>query len=451
MRPKRVEALVVGGGISGLACLWRLVRSGVEAFLLEATDRVGGLIRTAASEGFLAEEGPNTVLGVPELEALIEEAGLSAERIEADPKLPRWIFWRGELHRAPLGPGAFLRSRLLSARGKLRILREPWIPPAPGGRDESVREFFERRFGPEVHDLLVAPLVSGTFAGDTAALSLEATFPSLARLERRYGSVVRGLVRESLRGRGGPRPRLVSFRQGLETLPLELASRLGQRIRTTVSVQELCPLGDGGFEVRVPGEILAARAVVLAVEAPKAAELLRDLAPEAAAELAAIEFPPLTSLSLAYPRRALQRDPRGFGFLVPPGEELRILGCLFASSIFPGRAPADQALFTVFLGGATDPEAGRLEPQAAIRTAQADLGRALGANGPARVVAMRSYARAIPQYGRGHRGRVERIVRSVERVPGLFVCGNFLDGVSVGDCVRRAEVTATAVLGWLRR
>ena len=443
------DAIVVGGGISGLACLWKLVGQGIDAELAEASPRIGGAIRTRREGAYLIEEGPNTVLGTPDLLALIEEVGLGGDVLEADPRLPRYVFFRAELHPAPLGPLALLGTRLLSASGKLRLLREPWIARRKDDSEESIRDFFVRRFGPELHDVLVAPLVSGTFAGDTKRLSVSASFPTVAELERRHGSVVRGFL---FRRRSGVRrPRLISLRDGLETLPARIGERLRDRIRLESKVVGAVRASDGTFELTLAGSdaSLRARSIVSAADAAGAEAVFRHLAADAVGPLAEIEHPPLVSVSLAYARADVPHDLRGFGFLVPRDQGVRLLGCIFASSLFPGRGPSDGAALTAFVGGATDPDAADAEGSVAL--VREGFRQTLGITAePVRVLALRRYDRAIPQYGFGHVARVARIRAAIGRAPGLFVTGNFLEGISVGECIRMANATADDVTAFLR-
>ncbi|MFY9550440.1 MAG: protoporphyrinogen oxidase, partial [Thermoanaerobaculia bacterium] len=189
------RTIVVGGGLSGLASAYGLIRSGREAVLLEHSPRPGGVVRTESREEFLLEAGPNTVRPTPELLSLVAELGLSGEIIFSDPRAARFVDFHGRLHRLPASPIGFVGSRLLSPAGKLRLLAEPFQRRSRGG-EESVRDFFARRLGPEVAERLVEPFVAGIFAGSAARLSAAAAFPTLARWDREHGSLLRGAVLE---------------------------------------------------------------------------------------------------------------------------------------------------------------------------------------------------------------------------------------------------------------
>jgi oxygen-dependent protoporphyrinogen oxidase len=344
---------------------------------------------------------------------------------------------------------------LLSIGAKLTLLREPWIRRRDDRREESVEEFAVRRFGREVHDVLVAPMISGIFAGDTTRLSLQSVFPRLAELEAEHGSVVWGFFAEAMGGRAksraGPKGRtLISFREGLETLPRRLGERLGRNIRLNCAVERIERSGgEGGLDLGVRergGERrISAAATVVATSVDAASRLIGSLAPVGAAALQAFELPPLASVSVAYSKNDVPRDLTGFGFLVPRTEDIRLLGCLWGSSLFSGRAPEGFVTLTCFLGGSTAPDLARLDEQATIDIVRDDLRRALGVTALPRVLAVERHARAIPQYTIGHRERVASVRQAVASVPGLFLTGNYLEGISVGDCVSQARQTAEAV------
>ena len=193
-----MKTVVIGGGIAGLTAARARQRAGVETLILERGQEPGGVIRTVRRDGFLLETGPNTVRPTPELLEIVAELALGSELLVSDPRLPRYVDFRGRLHPLPTSPLALLTTRLLSVSGKLGILAEPFRrSPAP--LDESVRDFFTRRLGPEVAERVVAPFVSGIFAGDASRLSAPDAFPALTRWEREAGSVLLGAIRGARR------------------------------------------------------------------------------------------------------------------------------------------------------------------------------------------------------------------------------------------------------------
>ena len=409
------------------------------SLLLESSSRPGGAVQTQRKDGFLLELGPNTVRPSGELWALVGELGLREEALLADPRLPRYVEWKGKLHALPMGPGSLARTPLLSTRGKLRLFAEPFARRGVDA-EESVHSFFARRLGEEIADRFVEPFVGGIFAGSSREVSMAAAFPSLARWDREHGSILRGALAErkkTPRDRSLPRG-LLSFREGLETLPRSLAASLGERLETTTRVEELSPRGNGGWRLATSRGERQAERVVLAAPAWEAARLVRPFAPDAADALAEIPHPFLAVVHLRIPLAALPRPLQGFGHLVIPQEGRRILGAVWSSSLFSGRAPDGLALVTVFLGGARDPAAATLSDQELAAIASRDTAAALEAREEPRSVSITRYSRSIPQYVAGHLGRMEALARAEERWPGLTFLGNYRGGISVGDVVRNA-------------
>ncbi|MEP6471792.1 MAG: protoporphyrinogen oxidase [Acidobacteriota bacterium] len=431
-----MTAVVVGAGLSGLVAAHALAARGEDVLLLEESPRPGGVVRTEERDGWLLELGPNTVRPTPELWSLVESLGLEPEAMLADPRLPRFVDFGGRLHALPGSLSGMVSSRLLSTRGKLRLLAEPLVPRGDASR-ETVREFVTRRLGPEVAERLVEPFVSGIWAGRSDRLSLAEAFPLLARWESQSGSLTRGALAGLLRmpkAKRSERRGLVSFRHGLETLPRRLAESLGGRARFGARVESV-RRDAGVWRLEVAGSDVVADRLCIATAAPEAARLVAGVDADSAAALSAIPHPPLVVLHLSTPAAG---GLRGFGHLVVPQPARRILGAIWSSSIFPGRAPAGRSLLTVFLGGVRDPDAIDLDDDALRDVAARDLAAALGIPADFGAVRVTRYPRAIPQYDAGHRSRLETLARAEARLPGLSFLGSYRGGVSVGDVVRQA-------------
>jgi protoporphyrinogen/coproporphyrinogen III oxidase len=433
-------AIVVGAGISGLVRAHALARSGEDVALLEASEAVGGVMQTRRRDGFLLELGPNTVRPTPELWSLVEELGLAGDALTSEPKLPRYVSWQGELHALPASPLALLSTPLLSPAGKLRLLAEPFVAKARLP-EESLHSFFARRLGPEVAERFIEPFVGGIFAGSARDLVLSAAFPALDRWEKEKGSLFRGAIADKRRARtGAPPPRgLLSFREGLQALPLALAARLGKRLETAAPVHSLRPVPGGGWEFTMPSSVRTTERATLATPAAEAARLLEPFAPEAARALRAIPHPFLAVAHFSWPLSDLPRPLDGFGHLTVPQPDRRVLGAVWSSRLFAGRAPAGQALVTAFMGGARDPAAASLSDDALAGIAARELAATLEARREPRLVLLTRYPRSIPQYVSGHAARLKILEETEARFPGLALIGNYRGGVSVGDVVRNAE------------
>jgi oxygen-dependent protoporphyrinogen oxidase len=426
---------VVGGGLSGLVRARALAARGEQVLLFEESRDPGGVVRTEKRDGFLLELGPNSVRPTPELWGLVCELGLESEALLADPRMPRFIDFGGRLHPVPMSPGGLVGTKLLSGRGKLRLLAEPFVRRGDPAA-ETVEEFFTRRLGPEVAERLVAPFVSGIWGGRADRLSVAQAFPSLARWEVGSGSIVRGGI-SAMRSRPKNAPRgkrgLLSFREGLATLPRRLADELGPRAHLGRRVDSLARSGDG-WNLSVAGQEIRADRVCVAAPAREAARIVDAIAPEAAEALRAIPHAPLVVLHAAAPAPLLLE---GFGHLVVPGPGRRILGAIWSSSLFPGRAPEGRALYTVFLGGAGDPAAAELADGALVDIASKDFA-AVGLPPSLEPVRVTRHSGAIPQYDLGHGARMDTLADTERRSPGLSFIGSYRGGISVGDVVRSA-------------
>src|SRR5271154_7345974 len=225
------KVAVIGAGISGLACAYRLQQLGLDVIVFEANPSPGGLIDSVERDGFLFEAGPQSFQGTPALLELIRELGLEGQLQKADPRAPRYVLLHGRLRKIPMSPQALLASTLLNPISRWKIASEPLKKSQPPTEEESVAAFVRRKFGHEILEYLVSPFVSGVYAGDPEKLSLKAAFPTLDEWEREYGSVLRGAMKSRSKKSSGPPP-LCSFEGGIDTLTRALAGKLGSKVHT---------------------------------------------------------------------------------------------------------------------------------------------------------------------------------------------------------------------------
>jgi oxygen-dependent protoporphyrinogen oxidase len=449
--PNFPHTIVIGGGISGLSCAYRLQQLGVPVTLLEESERVGGVIESVEKDGFLFEKGPQSFLATETLLGLIRTLGLEAELLRSDPKAPRYIFLRGRLQAVPMAPAALLTSSLLGTASKFRLITEPLRRSRPPEKEETVADFVRRKFGNEILDYLVAPFTSGVYAGDPEMLSLRSAFPSVAEWEREYGSVLRGAKR-SREASGGPRPSLCSFRRGVATLPRALAEKLGAVVRVGVHTEAIERIEQGGkatYEVRIScagkRECLQTAAVVVATPAYTAGKLLKTFSRTAEERLDSLAYAPVAFVGNGYHRRQVGNPLHGFGFLIPRKEGLRTLGTVWNSSLFPGRAPDGMVVLSSFAGGATDARLVHMADQAIADIVEREIARILQIEGRPAVTVVWRYPRALPQYQLGHAERLATIREELARFPGILLAGNYLEGPAIGNCVEQAFKTAEAV------
>ena len=448
--------VVIGGGISGLTVAFRLHEAGRPVIVLESRESFGGVIRTHAASGWLFEEGPNTVVSQGELDLLIRDLGLKGERLNASPRAAkRFVVKGGVPVPLPSNPFAFLASSLFTLRAKLRVLKEPIIPPFRGD-DECIADFTRRRLGSEFLDYAVGPFVSGVYAGDPEKLSVRHAVRKIHALEANHGSLIRGAIALRKAGRAsGPAPRgtILSFQQGLDTLPRTIARRLGPAARPGTAVEKVRRTG-GLFEVRLrstggASESIEAARVIVALDALETSRVLESLDTDGSLDsrrIADIPYAGVAVAGLGYRREDVAHPLDGFGLLVPKREGFGILGCLFTSTLFPGRAPEGRVALTVIAGGATDPGAVGLSDEELLARITGALRKLLGVTGEPEHVEITRWPRAIPQYNLGHQDYLDIAANIEARHPGLHLIGNWRQGVSVGDCVQNAAALARQIL-----
>ncbi len=453
-RPE-LDAVIVGGGISGLVAAFELQRRGMTVEVLDSGARAGGVIGTMHRDGALYETGPNSALDTtPQIDELLDALGIRGERVDANAvAATRYIVRDGKLLALPTSPGAFLGTSTFTLGAKFRLWREPFVPPAPPDVEESIAAFVRRRLGTEFLDYAIDPFVAGVYAGDPEQISVSAAFPRLHALEQRYGSLIKGQfqgARERRRAAGtaANTAKSFSFRNGMQTLTDALASAV-TRIATGVTVTRVERGADGTWTVAGTRDresvVRRTRSVVLAVPAYVAANLVRDVAPDAAQGLAAIPYAPIAVVATSHRRADIPHPLAGFGFLVPRRERRKILGCLFSSSMFEGRAPEGSVLLTTFVGGAREPAlAGATDAELAAIVA-GELGALLDARAEPAWNAFTRWTHAIPQYNLGHAGRLRPVEEAERALPGLHFCANYRGGVSVGDRIKTSHAAAEAI------
>lgn len=457
------QALIVGGGISGLVCAYALRKAGLDTWLIEASSRPGGLICSEHRNGYLLERGPQSFSSTPQILELCRELGIQDQLVEAPPRAPRFLLINGQLRAVPLSPPAFFASSLFGLSTKGKILRDVLGSSTPPEGDESVAAFVRRKFSEELLDKLVGPFVSGIYAGDAERLSLRAAFPQLHEAERTAGSIVRGMIRAA-KSKTKPRHKstLQSFRDGNEILVKAFAANLGSALRTETSVVEAASdykPGDSRpsekFRVTLScknsTEQITADHLILAAPTDVCASLLRSLAPDVSAALNGVEYTSVAVVSLGYVKSAVASSLDGFGFLVPRSEKLRTLGTVWNSSLFPNRAPDGHVLLTSFAGGATDPVITSLPGDDISALVHREVSTILQIQSPPTFSNVTVYARALPQYNLGHTDRVAAIRSLTAKFPNIFLTGNYFSGPSIGSCVEHALSTAESVLARLKR
>ncbi|HEY7985100.1 MAG TPA: protoporphyrinogen oxidase [Ktedonobacterales bacterium] len=462
--------VIVGAGITGLSAAWYAHRAAARANLplrvsvLEAADRCGGKLRTDVVTGYgdaafrLEASADGFLTRKPWALALARELGLDDAILYSEREAaPTRVWHDGRLIPLPEGLALLpptrlaplLRSPLFSTAGKARVLLELALPARPPRDDESLASFVRRRFGAEMLDRVAVPLMAGVYNARPERMSLRATFPQFAAMERSAGSVTRGARRAAASAPPAPGTAplapFFSFVGGAQTLVDTLANRLAGAVRTGTAAAAVAAAPAGGFHVRLrDGSALAADAVIVATPAGAAADLLRGAAPAAAALLDGIRYEGIGALYLGYRQRDVPRDLAGYGVLIPARERHHLDGITWTSSKWRERAPEDQALLRVFFGGPYTRESLALDDERLIPLVTRELAGMLGIVAPPVLWRVYRWPDGYPQYDVGHLDRLDALARALPR--GVAVAGSAYRGVGVPDCVRQGEQAANDVL-----
>ncbi len=461
LRP--LDVAIVGGGISGLVAAFRL-RAHEESTgplsvrLFEACDRLGGTIQTERieaehSQDCLCEAGPDSMVATkPAAIELCRELGLGAALVEPRSAEAFSVVRHQRLHPLPRGfrliapteRWPLLRSGLFSWPGKLRMLRESRVKVSDElAADESVESFVARRFGREVFERVAEPVLGGLFVADATTLSATRTLGPFVELERRHGSVLRGL-RDSSRPSSSPAQ--LTLEPGLGSLVERLSERIPAAwIELDCAAKHVRPLPQGMWQIETARGSWLAREVLLACPAPRCSALLSTAVPTLASTLAELRFASCVTVNLVYRRGEVARLPNDFGFFVPRHEPNHILAATYASEKFSDRAPNGYTVIRTFQGGVLDPTAVDLDDETLVQRSHTDLAGLIGITGRPRATSLTRFREAVPQFEVGHAARVARLEREVEEYRGLYLAGSALGAYGLADCVASGEAVAATI------
>jgi oxygen-dependent protoporphyrinogen oxidase len=434
------DVIVVGGGLSGLIVGAELQRRGTDILVLEAAAEPGGVASSITEDGYLLEPGAGSLLWPnADLGPVFEAAGI--EMVAANPEAKaRFVYENGRLHQIPESP-AIAFSGLVSWGAKFRAIGEPWIKTPPAGEDESIEEFFSRRFGPGLGRLGATLMAHGVFAGDPAKLSMRAAFPKMVALEDEAGSMIRGMfARMKQREKGTPRASVHVPPRGMKGVAADLVAYLGESFEANRPVTGLRK-SDGGWAVDAGGEFRT-KDVILAL-APQAASKL--VPPDMASLMAVAVVTPVAVVGIGG-RAADVPIPAGFGALIGPNADVRVLGILMESQYAARRAPELHHLAKGIYGGAADPEVLTRSDDELVALMVDETSRVIGTRVQPAWTKVVRHDPGIPQYNVGHVGWMRKLDDAVANHPGLHLTGWGYRGIGVSglgtDAVRLGDVLA---------
>jgi protoporphyrinogen/coproporphyrinogen III oxidase len=439
------DTVIIGAGLSGLIVAQKLKSRGYghTFLLLEKAQKTGGVIRTCDQEGFIAEAGPHGFLdNCRQSREILAETGLDTECLKAPlGRFVRYVYLGGKLQQIPQTPRAILTTSLICWKDKLRILADLWKKPLAG--QPSVAQWAEHRFGPALLPFVDAAL-TGTYAGDMERLAIDGVMPGVRAVEKRHGSVIRGLLAGKRRNSGGRRlPAMTSFPKGMQRLPDRLTEFLRPDVDLILGCEALkIRKLENSWAIDSEKGTFAAANLVLALPINTSLALLKDIDEDM--PLSQIPEARITTVALGFDKEV--RLPPGFGYLIPDSEGRFTLGTLFSSNMFPGRAPGDCSLIEVLVGGRRHPERAESDDQSLIDHALRDIRDILDiTRQPIHTKILRNGS-GIPQPEQGYTDLLAWRNCLTDKHRGLFICGFGWDGIGINDMIKTAGRVADSIM-----
>ncbi len=450
------KVVVLGAGISGLTPAYFLAKEGFDVTVLEKKREVGGSVETIKEQGFLFDRGPNSGLETtPVLSKIVSDLKLGDDLVYANKEASkRYILRDNMLHPLPMNPPAFIKTKLFSGKAKVRLFAEPFIGRSKDGYYQSIADFVKRRLGQEFLDYAINPFVAGVYAGNPEELSVKSSFPKLYELEEEYGGLIVGTIksikeRRQRAEKSKQSARMFSFADGMQKLPNAIASYLGERVHTFCDVTSIEKNGNG-FKIKYnnAGHLKEIDCDILlsTVPAYTAAELFKSWDEKLTEHFNAVYYPPVLALMLGYNKESIRQSLDGFGFLVPAKERRSFLGAIWSSVIFPNRADEDKAAFTLFVGGARDPEVGNIDKEILIKKVRGEFEKIMGITEDPVYIGYKYWTRSIPQYNIGYIEHERYFDEFEKNNPGLYFSGNYRGGISIGDCLKNGELISEKIV-----
>lgn len=450
----QTDVLVIGAGLCGLTAAYELEKNNIHVTVVEKNSTTGGVIQSEEKEGYLLEKGPHTFQNTgADIMALCDELGLKPSASSPIAK-NRFIFSQGKLNPVPMSPLGFLASDLLTFNAKMHVLSEPFIKPSSkNDEDISVADFTRNRLGNEVLSQMVTPFLSGVYAGDPEQLSALSVFPKLVKWERDDGSIVKGAVKSKLKGGKKNKTKqpyaLMNFDNGMTELPQALTKQLTSSVLYNTTVTDIEETPEGYRCTLVSNsqiKTIHSRHILFATPAYVTSDFIKPFNADLSALLESIDYAPIATCQLGIELASIKNYQSGFGFLIPRTTSYDLLGCIFTSQLFPKRAPDGHELWSCFTGGALNREIVNWSDEAIIEEVLKELKVVLKEDGlKANFQQVDRWEKAIPQYTMGHTKTVTAIYDTLRDNPRITLTGNYMDGVSLNDCVKHAKSAAAVI------
>ena len=469
------KVIIIGGGIAGLAAAYRIQEeihnnASVTCTVLEGSDRFGGKIHTLHRDGFIIERGPDSFISQkPWTVELCHKLGIGDHLLSTKTEHPEtFVYLDGKMVTIPDGLSLmvptrflpFITTRLFTWPGKIRMGLDLFLPRRLGNSDESLASFVRRRLGTEALERMAQPLMSGIYASDPETMSLNATFPMFAQVEKKYRSLVLGMLAQKRKRAIQPSPAqkpgykpfsfFLTMKNGLSEIVDTLMAQCPDILfRNNAQVDAFAKDGNGWKVTLKSGEELEADAVILSTPANLSARLVEDWAPSIAARLDQIPYVSTAAVVLGFDRNRFAHPLRGFGFVVPHVEKRKITACTWVSSKFPGRVPDDRVLLRAFVGGAVNEELAEQDGETIKRQVREELRDIMGVKEEPLFCEVFQYKKGNVQYQVHHPRLVSEIEQDLVDFKGLYLAGSAYKGIGIPDCVKNGTDNAEAALEFL--
>ncbi len=465
------KIIIIGGGIAGLAAAHRIqeaIAQGapLECSLLEASDAFGGKIATERFDGFVVERGPDSFISQkPAAIQFCKRLGLEERLVGTNPdQTATYVYTGNKLVTMPDGLSLmiptkflpFMLTPLFSLPGKLRMGMDLVIPRKPDNGDESLASFVRRRMGEEALRKMAEPMLAGIYASDPEVMSIQSTFPMFVETERKYRSLILGMLDRKRQMLSRPKPKgrplslFMTLKSGLNEMVDAAVERCpGIAFQTGETVTAVAQTESGWRIERQSGPSLEADGVVFATPANITARLIESVAPDAAERLKKIRYVSTATVTLAYKREGFSHPLNGFGFVVPKNENKSILACTWTSSKFPHRAPEDHVMLRCYLGGALQEAVAEQDKDAIAALVKQDLQDIMGITETPEFVKVFHNKKSNVQYQVGHAALIESVHSALSAAPGLFLTGSAYTGIGIPDCIQNGTRTAESILNHL--
>ena len=437
--------IIIGAGITGLTLGFLLKQQGISFTILEKKQRSGGIILSHEQDGYFFDIGPHSAVLDEATEKFIEQCGLKNEILFPEQSANRRFILRNNLlHELKPHPVNFIATSLLSAKGKLRLFAEPFIPQKKNNDEESLHHFIERRMGSEAADYLLNPFIAGIYAGNPKLLSAQAVFPKLIEMEQQHGSIFKALRHYKKENPNAQERKIFSFKKGLHHFTEHLKNLLKDNLLEGVEVQQITKTANG-FSVEAiqngTNKNIESNRIVITSPAYHTGKILSKLNASVSKHLANIKYPPILQLSLGYANSQIKKQLPSFGFLIPEKEHKTFLGAIFQSAVFSNRAPKGKSSFTLFIGGTRNADLfQQFSKEKITEKAVVEFQSIMQIKGKPETIFSYKWEQAIPQYELGYAKVLNEISNFEKQNEGIYLAGNYVSGVGVSDCIKKATL-----------